>query len=602
MDPELAIVAGRIDLLLERAREAGSIAQKRFALDALARGLLAADPGAVTAAQRDEARGLRVDASTVAAASAERSPHSVLVPLVANGAGFLRQFHLLFDPIGTAAEEASDEARRAIASAIAAAARRAPPPSPPELHRFVPAQPRALERARIEGRSLSAAAFVSAISLWTDRPVRADVAITGELRGDRVISVGEIASKVAAAVAHGARAIVVPIADRDRARAVAGPIEIIAADHADDLSVALEERRPRVSPDHAVAEARRFAATGWQGYRWPSIRERFARLSGTLPHERVELRVEVLTRWAAAVRHVGDPSSSLELLSEAEALARGGEVPDAPITALYQQIAMTNRQLYRLREARAAAARAVRVAKKARLRGELIKALGCAGLVELSRGDAPSAIARFEEALAVEEKHQPERTARTHAYLIEAHGAAGEADRAEAHFAAAMAELERDEDERRSREAWVRTSWGGALVALGRAREAAVVLDTPPVRVSLAEDPLPGLIARRHLGIALARSGEARGCELLASSPIAHGRALEPHLAFVAHLNVLFEARERIARATFGADDRARAARALDFVPGYAEKLLDRPLARLRRRVDDARALDALLDRAVRLG
>jgi tetratricopeptide (TPR) repeat protein len=602
VDVELAIVAGRIDVLLDRARTASSIAARRFALDALARGLLAADPGAVSAAQRDEARALRVDPSTVSAAGVERSPHATLVPLVADGVGFLRQFYVLFDPVGSETDAQDESARRAILDAITAAAERAPPPSEPALHRFVPAQPHALRRARIEGRSLSAAAFVSAVSLWTDRPVRADVAISGELREGQVLSVGEIAAKVRAAIDHGARAIVVPASDLARAQAISGAIEIIAAAKADDLLSVLEAKVPRVSPDRAVQDARSFASTGWNGYRWPSIRERLARLSGVLPAERVELRVEVLARWAAAVRHVGDPEKSLELLREAETIVRSGEVPDAPITLLYQQLAMTCRQLFRFGEAARAAKKAARVARSARLRGELLKALGCVGLVEMSRGDAAAAIVAYEEALAVDARHRPQHMARTRAYLIEAYGAAGLAAEARAHFDAAMEEVERGDDD--GREAWVRTSWGGALVALDQEREAVEVLDDPSVRASVADDPLPGLIARRHLGVALARTEGERGFELLASSPIAHGRALEPHLAFLAHLNVLFEARERSARGAWSPDVAARAAKALDHVPRYgaADKHLGRPLAALRRRIDDRAALDVLLSRCAHAG
>ena len=53
---EHAILAGRVDLLLERARAARGIAARRFALDELARGLLLADPGAVSAAPAEAAR------------------------------------------------------------------------------------------------------------------------------------------------------------------------------------------------------------------------------------------------------------------------------------------------------------------------------------------------------------------------------------------------------------------------------------------------------------------------------------------------------------------------------------------------------------------
>ncbi len=264
LDAELAIVAGRIDLLLARAREARSIAGRRFALDALARGLLGADPGAVDRASLDEAIALRVDPSTVAAASAPRLPHAVAVPLVARDTSFVRQLYVTFDPAGLAGDDAlfDADARRAIASAILVAAEVAPPPSEPALHRFVPAQPHALRHARVEGRSLSAAAFVSAASLWTERPVRADIAVTGELRGDRVLTVGEIEAKVEAARAFGMRALAVPASDEARAREAAGSsIAIIGVAEARALLEAAlsPESAPRLEPEQAAEEARALA-------------------------------------------------------------------------------------------------------------------------------------------------------------------------------------------------------------------------------------------------------------------------------------------------------------------------------------------------------
>lgn len=625
-DAELAIVAGRVDLLLARARGARTIAQRRFALDALARGLLGADPGSVSEELRAAARALRVDRSTIEAAGAERLPHAVGVPLVAteHGLGFVRQLYVTFDPAGLRSDDELFErgAARAVAEAIGAAARVAPPPSEPALHRLVFAQPHVLRRARVEGRSLSAAAFVSAASLWTERRVRADVAVTGELRGEHVLGVGELEPKVRAAVEHGLRALIVPASDEAAARAAlreGEALAIVAVASASALLEAVLEplAAARVDPEEAAREARTLAAVGWSGYRWPAVRERLARISGTLPAYRLDLRVELLARLGAAQRHVGDPAGSLELLREAEALARSEEgrraVPNAPLTYLHLQQAMTARQLGRFAEASRAAERSVRVAKKARLRSELVKALGVLGLVALARGRIDRAIAAFGESLEVALAHEPQRTARTHAYLIEAYGAASEVGPAGAHFDAAMAEIgcEPEGPARRSREAWVRTSWGGALVALGRAGEAVEVLDRPAVHASILEEPLPGLLARRHLGLALARSGASdRGLPLLAASPLAHGRALEPHLAFVAHLNVLFEARERLEAGVWGADIAGRARRALEHVPRHEAALayLGRPLEATRHLLardaasQTTRPLDALLDRCARLG
>ena len=51
-------------------------------------------------------------------------------------------------------------------------------------------------------------------------------------------------------------------------------------------------------------------------------------------HERVDLRVEVLCRLAAAQRHLGDPAGSLAILEEAQQIVQSPEgrvaVPDEP--------------------------------------------------------------------------------------------------------------------------------------------------------------------------------------------------------------------------------------------------------------------------------
>jgi tetratricopeptide (TPR) repeat protein len=620
LDPELAIIAGRVDLLVARVREAKTIAERRFALDALARGLLCADPGSVDRALRDEVIALRVDPSTVAAAERERLPHAVGIPLVARDLGFVRQVHVAYDPVGLADDDFLDEeARRAVAQAIETAARTAPPPrGDPSRHRLFAVQPHAFRHARVEGRSLSCAAFVSATALWTGRPVRAGAVVTGELAGDRVLPVGAIEAKVRAAIAHRAEVLVVPAANRAAAVSCAGSsIEIVAvADARALLDATLHASpAPRTSPDRKVAEAREASEKAWNGYRWPSVRERLVHLSSTLPSYRLDLRVEVLARLAAAQRHLGDPAGSLELLREAENLVRSDEgrrsVPDAPIAYLYMQRAMTERQLSHFAAASRAAERAVAVARGARLRRELTKALGCLGLVALARRRPDRAIAAFEESLEVVLRHEPERAARTHAYLIEAHAAAGDETRARMHFEAAMRDVDGGDDgDRRSRESWVRTSWGGALVALGRPHAAVEVLEAPAVAASLEEEPLPGLLARRHLGIALVRAGQlARGLELLAASPVVHGRALAPHLALAASLNVLFEARERIATGAWGKDIAGRARRALEHVPrtGSAGAFLGRALEGTRALLErdpprSTKDIDVLLERCVRLG
>lgn len=622
---ELAIVAGRIDVLLEHTRAAPSIAARRFALDALARGLLLADPGTVDARTREAAIELRVDLSTIAAASAPRQPHAVAVPLVARerDVAFVRQVYVAYDPVGLLAETGllETQARRAIAGAIQEAARRAPPPSDPALHRLVAARPSALANARIDGPSLGAATYVSALSLFSGRPVREGVVVTGAVHGRSIGSVGAMEEKVRAARAHGAEEIVVPAADEAAARSIASGLgeapKVVGVADVDALgrAVLALDAGPRVSPERAVEDARELFRTGWKGYRWPAIRAALSRVSGTLPAQRVDLRVENLCRLGAAQRHLGDPVGSLAILEEAASIVSSDAgrrgVPDEKLAYLHQQTAMTHRQLCDFGAAARAAKRGVSVARRARLRGVLIRALGCAGLVAMSRGDVAGAVAAFEESLAVTLDFDPHRTARTRSYLIEALGAAGRWDAARRHFDEAMRELDADDDDasRRATESWVRTSWGGALLALDRPEEAVRALDVATVHTSLEEEPLPGLLARRSLGLALARSGGAtRGFEILAASPLVHGRALEPHLRFLAHLNVLFEAHARSSCGAWSPDIAGRARRALEHLPGYGRvpRVLGKPLGSVRRALELGRrpppgAFASLLDRCGRL-
>lgn len=614
MDVELAVVAGRVDLLLDRVSRAGSIAARRHALDSLARALLLADPGRVDEATREAALALRVDPSTVAASEAPRMPHAVDVPLVAGELGFVRQLLVTYDPIGWTSEGLyGPSARRACREAIAQAARDAPSARDPAAHQLVAAQPEALLRARVDGASLGAAAYVSAVSLFEDRPVRDDVVVTGAVRGERVVGVGAMPAKVAAALARGARLLVVPEADAALARqhAKGEPLEVLAvADTGGLRDAALAQAHARRSPEAWMREGRQVFATGWDGYRWPTVRETLARVSATLPEGRIDLRVEALTRLGAAVRHLGDPVGSLAWLEQAHGLVaselgqRG--VPDSPRSYLWLQTAMTHRQLGRFADAARAAKRAASVARKARLRRELIKALGCVGLVAMSRRRPQPAVRAFTESLDVGLEFEPDNTARTHAYLVEAYGMARDAAAVQRHFVAAESALDLVGADAPSR-AWVRTSYAGALLDLGQPGAAVDALDVEPVHDCLENAPLPGLLARRHLGVALCRAGEPRrGGEILAVSPLVHGRALEPHLSFLAHLNVLFEARERLRAKQWGPDIAGRTRAALAHVPRHGElpARFGNTIEEVARSLDRrprARTLDRLLARCARL-
>ncbi len=372
----------------------------------------------------------------------------------------------------------------------------------------------------------------------------------------------------------------------------------------------------RRDPESAVADARRTFRSGWDGYRWPTQREPLERLLSELPDYRPDLRVEVLTMMGAVSRHLGAPDESATILSQARALARSpaGEeaVPDEQRSLLAQHEALTFAKLCRFPEATEAAEASIAAAKRGRLRGELLKAHGCAGLVALARGRAAAAVKHQKSALTIVRAHRPSGTTRTAGYLIDALGRAGRLDEARSVYGEANAMLDALPDGRRaSRETWLRVAWAGALVETDALREALRVLRHETVLSAIEEMPLPGLVARRLLGTALGsqKKHPEAGWELLAASPVAHGRGLLPHVRFLSQLNVLVEAQLRAKRDALGADAIARAFTALSHLPRYGE--VPTFLAAAERRAERAlsfgdapqvhRALGALLNRALRL-
>jgi tetratricopeptide (TPR) repeat protein len=608
-DPEMlaqsaidaALRAGRVAPLIARAESATGVAARRFATDLAGRAIALADPGSLAPELRARARALGIEEAVIAAAEDDAPPHAARVPLIdgASDEGFVRMLWVEHDPTGIAPDRpALDErARDAIASALARAADIAAPPREHDRFRLVAARPAALSGAVIDGESLGAAVLVSAVSLWSERPIRAGIAITGALSPSGVGRIGGTSAKVAAAIEASLAAIIVPADNAREARASSdGRIEIVPVRTIDELiERAVETTIVPIDPEGAVRAARAAFAEGWRGYRWPAIAERLARTSGALPDGRPELRIETLARLAAARRHLGDPEGSLAVIESARAIAESAPdaIPDAQWSLLEQQRAMTELRRFRFAEASRAAKRAIAIARRGRLRGELIKSLGCAGLVELARDRAERAALAFEEALALTLIHAPDNVARSRVYLIDALGRLGRKEDARAQWSLASREVERgDARARRAKDAWVRTGWGGALERMGDLDEAIAVLDVPAVHQSLHEEPLPGLLARRHLGRALALAGVAsagRGLHLLASSPLAHGRGLEPGLRSVAQVNVLIEAEARLAIDRLDEDARARARAALDALPTYGDA--ERWLGPARRRTEAA--LDA---------
>ena len=624
---ETLVLAGRIDRLLTLAASARHIGERRYLADAIERALLYADPGAIRPEWRGKASGLGVDPAIANAEDPPAPPHAVLVPFVPSdgGPGFVRMIYIAWDPTGADAHDGlAAEARQAVQQAMDAATAHASPGSRTAGYRLAAAQPRVLSAMQIEGRSVGAAAFVSAVALWSGRRVLPGTLVTGDLTPRGIAAVGGLAAKLEGALEGRAdvHRIVVPSRNATKVRnaiARAGrDLEVVGVGSHEALMRATLSEQAAVRPEDAVVRARAVFTRGWEGYRWPTQREPLARLAGEIPTRRPDLRVEVLTMLGAVTRHLGAPDQSLEILREAEAILDTDDgldaVPDGPITVLHQHLALTLRQMSRFEEAARTARRAISVARKARLRGELLKALGCAGLVALSRNRAAEAVTHQSAALDLVHRHRPEGCPRTHAYLIEALGRGARLDDARREYQTALRHLRAlpEGPRRDSQEAWLRTAWAGVCCEDGQMKAARRVLDADCVRRAIADDPLPGLLARRWSGIALCtgRNRDA-GLGMLADSPVAYGRLHMPHVFFLAHLNVLFEARERIRLHAWNADIASRVATALTHLPGYGETpgFLHPPgraVGRLalaarpdHRKLD--RALAALLKRCTRL-
>jgi hypothetical protein len=603
-----AIRAGDVVAVLEHAERTAGVAARRHALDRLERALVLADPSTELHRALERAAALGVSRPVLEACRGELPPHAVRVPLVLRTdrgppRALVRAVMVAYEASDapSTAWSLTPPTARAVTAAIRLAAREASPASPVERFQLVPVQPGALDGVEITGPSLAAAAYVSALALFSGRRARASLAVTGALAGRALARIDGLAEKADAAARLGLAGLVVPRANDERAEG----LELLRAADVDELAaLTLERGRADVDLDAEVRAATRATESGWNGYRWPAVREVVARALARVPERRPELRIELLARLAATERHLGRTEASLACLAEADAIARSPiakiAVPDEQLVRLARQHAMTSLRALRMGEARRAAGRSVSIARRARLRGELILSLGAEGLCALARGAPLEAVSVFEEALAHTLAHRPSNAARSRAYLVEALGRAGRARAAREQYVLALREA--DDDASRGidgKVAWVRTSWASALLALGRDAEVVRVLSHASVERAIAETPLPGLKARRVLGLALVRRPRTRGrreegLALLEGSPFAYD-GLEPALRAMAHANLLHGLRTRAAAGA--APDRATLAASLAGLPQVARL---RPLVRAVERAAQephalARALDALL-------
>jgi len=600
-----AIRAGTLEPVVSHAERTVGVAARRFAIAELERALLSADPGA-TRGLRERLLALDVSRAVIEATEAVPPPHAVHVPLVVRDhhgqtRAVIRALMVAYD--GSAEPRGAftllPTAARAVLAGIRAAARDETPVIPIERLHLVPVSPGALEGVEIDGPSLGAAAYLSALALFSGRRVRASLAITGAVVGRRVTHVDGVDAKLAAARERGL-VLVAPEANGPPREGALETVSELAA----LVELALEPGAPDLDLEAEVRAAARATEGGWNGYRWPAVREVVTRVLARVPERRPELRIEVLARLAATERHLGRTDASLAAIAEAEAIAGSAiakiAVPDEPRVRLARQKAMTLLQAFRIGEAERSAARSVAIARRARLRGELIYSLGAVGLCALARGDARRAVEASREALEHTLAFRPSNAARSRAYLIEALGRAGDARAAREQYRLALREAEDDAFRGvGGKVAWVRTSFAAALRALGEHAEVVRVLSDASVTTAIAETPLPGLLARRHLGLSrLQRARTEREREealaLLESSPHAYD-GLDAALGVMAQINVLHAARERLLR---GEPGTRRLAVGLTVLPrtGAVGRLVVR-VEKARDPAAAARALDAILAR-----
>jgi tetratricopeptide (TPR) repeat protein len=628
---EALVAAARVDRLVARLDHATGIGERRWLRHALATAIGRSDPGAVDAEtlQRATAHGV-----SEATALLEGGPpaHSVVVPFAAGALGIARRVYVGFDLEGVDDGGALAPASRdAVRHALLLAARCETPPHPPERYRFGAWLPGGFEGVSVDGASLGAAALVSAVALWSGRAVLPQTAISASLVGTRLVSVGGHAAKIDALIARADVARLV-VASADRAAVAArvasarGTLDVIGVDDVEALLVATlaapgSAGRGDDDVDHIVYEARRAFAGGWASHRWPVLRERLERVASAIPAGRPDLEVAALTMLGAARRHLGAPEESARILARAAKLAaaHAKAVPDPPLVHLCEHLALTHAMLGELGEARSAARRAVRIATRARLGADRLKALGTLGLVELAADHPEEAAAAQSSALALASAGRPAQIVRSCGYLAEARAAAGDLEGVRDAWSTGCAQLASVPASARDvLEAWLRVNFGSALVRCDVLDEALTALSAPVVTAQIEAGPLPGLLARRALGRALVGRTAAtpaeidRGLSLLGQSPASQGLLAAPRFLAMAHVNVLFEARARLVLGIFDADMETRALRALGALPRYGR--VPEQLAPLVGRVRAAialavfepvrliAALDALLARAVRLG
>ncbi len=565
---------GRIDVLLDAIDASSSVSQRRWLKSLVERGVRVVDPGSLTTLALERLRALRVDADSLS--GAEIPPRSVVIPFVGERAGYARRF-----VVRRAGAFAHTMARRSFETEIslrrsfelAAKDEGISEAEVDELH-FDAWLAFADAHVFVEGRSIALGAYLAGRSEWSSRAFLPGVAATGAIEGARIVSVGGLRAKVEALVhrADVARLLVAPgnFDEANAAKAACGAqFEILAVATTEEAAAAALSTSHEVEEDldQLVSSARSLFDRAWGAYRWPIVEERLARLAAST-HARPDLHAEVLAMWGGAARHLGAVVESERVLGLAVEFAKAHEreVPDAVLARLYGHAALTAVQDSREKPALTNAKKALRFAERSKQPRARVKALGTLGLVSAAAGLVDDAIAAQEEASARVHAAGMSDCTRGHAYVLDALAVSPRAsrlgERIDREFEEARVHLSRrNASSQHTDEPWLRVAYAHALVRTKRFGRAIEVLSGTAVAERIERDALPGLSARRWLGLACTEveSKREEGFRLLADSVFAYGLADTSRLAVVATHNALFEVLGRAKHGQRGIDNAAKA-------------------------------------------
>ena len=381
-------------------------------------------------------------------------------------------------------------------------------------HRFQLDQGPAVAAA---GRSLGGAAALAFFSLWTGVEVPGTVAVIAALEPGpdgkgRLCETDEVAlvKKVEALAQERPhlRRVIVP---RSQLRCVPPRLRwrLAPADTLEELLlVALgpdHERRIRVPAGinlyNEVNRAEADYRSGHDRRSWALKARRFEVLAAALPADEANarFRCRCLAFQASCLLHLGETATAAPLLDEARALFDRFEVTadGSFLPWVLDRLAMGQLDVYDLDRARATANEAMEKAERCQLNLEVLAKLhGTLGQILLAQGELDGAVAELQIALDGIHRTRLDECVRNHTYLVRAHGAAGDDDRAHAEFHEAEEHLVNvPEDNRLTHAAYLGYAMADVLLRQGRAPKAADLLLRLPLSTLGSLGPI---VARIH--------------------------------------------------------------------------------------------------------